>query len=47
MNKKTITTTIRIPESVHEALRDEAFRDRVSMNQIITDVLTKHVKEEK
>jgi 5-methylcytosine-specific restriction endonuclease McrA len=43
----TTITTIRIPETVHEALRNEAFNARESLNQLIIDVLTKHVKEEK
>jgi predicted HicB family RNase H-like nuclease len=45
--KETITTTIRIPGALHEALRNEAFNDRKSLNQLIIDVLIKHVKEEK
>ena len=34
--------TIRLPETVYEALRREAFRRRISMNEIIAEALREH-----
>lgn len=38
-------TTLRLPEELHEAITDEAWKTRRSMNQLIVDVLRKHTED--
>ena len=40
-------TTIFLPEQLHERLRQEAFRKRVSMAQLIRSRLTGHLSRDK
>lgn len=40
-----IRTTLRLPEELHEAITDEAWKTRRSMNQLIVDVLRKHTED--
>ena len=44
-NKKKVRTTIYLPEEVHEAIRIRAVRKRVSMTQIITEVVQRYLAE--
>lgn len=39
----TQALTIRLPESVHEALRNAAFVRRQSMTAIVTEALREHI----
>ncbi|HEY93760.1 MAG TPA: ribbon-helix-helix protein, CopG family [Dehalococcoidia bacterium] len=43
-NKK-VRTTIYLPQELHEAIRIRAVRNRVSMTQIITEVVQQYLKE--
>ncbi|MFC1946825.1 hypothetical protein ACFLXY_02765 [Chloroflexota bacterium] len=43
--KKKVRTTIYLPEELHEAIRIRAVRKKVSMTQIITEVVQRYLNE--
>ena len=39
------TTTLRLPNELYERLREEAFKTRKSINQIVTEALQKELEK--
>ena len=46
-NEPTITTTVRLPESIHTELKVIAAKERKSLNLLLEEVIEKFIKQYK